>query len=172
LRTLVLMRHATAGMGPAGAADLDRVISERGQREAASAGAWLDTHELGPGAGRSLLVSTAVRARQTADHLGGPRQLDGALYNAAEETLIAAIQGVEGDPNTIVMVAHNPGIHRLAWRLAETAPDETVARDGIVRPEPPSSFAPATMAIFTVTVSWPELEPGRAGLIHVVPPVG
>jgi phosphohistidine phosphatase len=175
MRTLVLMRHATAGMGPAGSDDRDRIISARGHEEADHAGVWLRAHSLGPRSDRLVLASAAVRARETAEHLGGPLSLEPHLYNATEGTLLEAVRYVEADPNTVVLVAHNPGIHRLAWWLGQTAAGSqenatTVARDGASRPEPLSSFAPATMAIFTVSVAWPQLAPGHAELRQVIRP--
>lgn len=172
MRTLVLMRHATAGIGPPGSDDRDRVISSRGHREAEAAAAWLGSHGWGPGPTRTVLASAATRARQTAEYLGGPLVADRHLYNAGTQTLLEAIQWVADDPDTVVLVAHNPGVHRLAWELAEsTAPARaTVVRDGGSRPGPLSSFAPATMAIFTVSAPWPQLGPGQAGLQQVIRP--
>jgi phosphohistidine phosphatase len=137
MRTLVLMRHATAGTGPAGSDDSARMISPHGHREAEQAGVWLRAHSWGPGPERTVLASTAVRARETAEHLGGALQLDRWLYNAGEDTLLEAIRCVDADLDTVVLVAHNPGIHRLAWWLAQNAEatvghagNAAVARDG------------------------------------------
>src|SRR3954447_4209343 len=62
MRRLMLLRHAkTAHDAPSGH-DQDRRLDERGRRDAAAIGTWIGRHPPLPDA---VLVSTAVRARQT-----------------------------------------------------------------------------------------------------------
>ena len=60
-KTLVLLRHATAGW-PGGVDDHDRPLAERGHRQAPGAGEWLLEHGIVP---EAAVVSDALRTRQT-----------------------------------------------------------------------------------------------------------
>src|SRR5256885_16922284 len=60
-RTLVILRHAKAAR-PAGVADVDRPLTDRGHADAAAAGAWLAARGYVPDL---VLCSPAKRTRQT-----------------------------------------------------------------------------------------------------------
>ena len=60
-RTLVILRHAKADR-PAGVADADRPLTQRGHADAAAAGAWLAARGYRP---RLVLCSPSKRTRQT-----------------------------------------------------------------------------------------------------------
>lgn len=120
MKQLVLVRHAKSDWSDPSLADHDRPLNVRGTRNApmmarrfAEAGHGVDV----------ILSSTAVRAHRTAEvfsaELGLDVVLDGALYLApAEELLRAALKtGAE----SVMVVAHHPGITDLARRLSDGA---------------------------------------------------
>jgi phosphohistidine phosphatase len=125
MRRLLLLRHAkTESAAPRGG-DWDRRLAARGQKDAAELGAWLAGR-------RSLLpdlalVSTAVRARETWDIVqqlisaAAPQGLAAHLpdlYGAEPAQLLAIIRSVAtDDPERLMIVGHNPGLHELAIGL-------------------------------------------------------
>ncbi|HXO47768.1 MAG TPA: histidine phosphatase family protein, partial [Mycobacterium sp.] len=83
-RTLVLLRHAKSAY-PDGAADHERPLAPRGQREAGLAGDWLRTHLPTIDA---VLCSTATRTRETLARTGidAPIRYVERLYDATAGT--------------------------------------------------------------------------------------
>jgi phosphohistidine phosphatase len=125
MRRLLLLRHAkTESHAPSGR-DRDRPLAARGRKDAAELGAWLAGQ-------RSLLpdlalISTAVRARETWDIVQQqisdkvPQGLAAHLpdlYGAEPTQLLAIIRSIATeDPERLMIVGHNPGLHELALGL-------------------------------------------------------
>lgn len=114
-----------------------------------------------------VLCSTATRCRETWDGLRramrteAPVDFDDALYNASPEGLLHALAGViEGD--TLLLLAHNPGVSLLAFELARgrEGPDDGMRR----------GFSPATLAIFEIETGWAEVSSTGARLRAVERP--
>lgn len=123
LRHLVLFRHGKAVRPEAAPDDFSRGLTERGRREARSQAAALAALGLVP---EVALVSTALRASQTFDHaapeLPGIRlRPSRALYLAAPEVYRDAALA-EGAASVMV-VAHDPGLHGLACALLAGNPE-------------------------------------------------
>ena len=125
MRRLLLLRHAKTESDAPSGRDRDRPLAARGRKDAAELGAWL--------AGRPsllpdlALVSTAVRARETWDIV---QQLISAaapqgmaanlpdLYGAEPAQLLAIIRSAAtDDPERLMIVGHNPGLHEIALGL-------------------------------------------------------
>ncbi|RLK48893.1 SixA phosphatase family protein [Microbacterium telephonicum] len=117
MRTLVLIRHAKSDWGDPGLADHDRPLNERGTRDAPAMARRLAESGIRPDV---LLSSTAVRARTTAaafgDALGLSPQLREDLYGAPARALLDA--AAETGAETVVVVAHDPGMTVLAEQLS------------------------------------------------------
>src|ERR1700676_4883458 len=62
MRRLMLLRHAKTEHDAPSGQDQDRRLDDRGRQDAAAIGSWIGRHPPLPDA---VLVSTAVRARQT-----------------------------------------------------------------------------------------------------------
>lgn len=127
MRTLLLIRHAKSSWAEPGLADHDRPLNDRGRRDAPAMGARLRDEGLVPGVIRS---STALRARTTAgllaDALGLAADavvLDRGLYGADPETLLDAAAELPGSAAIAALVAHDPGLSELAYRLSDGAVD-------------------------------------------------
>jgi phosphohistidine phosphatase len=122
MRRLLLLRHAKTERDAPSGRDRDRPLAARGRKDATELGAWLAGH-------RSLLpdlalISTAVRARETWDIVR--QQISAApratylpdLYGAEPVQLLAIIRSVAAeDPERLMIVGHNPGLHELAIGL-------------------------------------------------------
>src|SRR4051794_37639527 len=87
-RRLLLVRHANAADAPS---DVDRPLTERGARQAAAIGAWLEQAGLVPD---RVLVSSARRAEETWERAvaaqgTGPRPIvDARIYDNTVEALL------------------------------------------------------------------------------------
>ncbi len=70
-----------------------------------------------------ILSSDAVRARSTAEAvaqtLGYPRDivLDPSLYHATPAAVLEAVNGVDDQAGTVLVVGHNPGLEDVVRRL-------------------------------------------------------
>lgn len=124
MRRLILMRHAKAArLGPTGN-DRDRPLEERGRGDARQMGAYLERMALVPDL---ALVSTAIRTRETWDCLSAdwPKvavEYHDDLYGAEAGELLAAVRAVAvQDPQRLLVLGHNPGLHEFALALTASA---------------------------------------------------
>jgi phosphohistidine phosphatase len=125
MRRLMLLRHAKTEKDAPSGRDRDRRLDHRGRDDAAEIGGWIGRHPPFPGL---ALVSPAVRTQQTWqiawEAMKGvapqPKvELLPELYGADETRLLQAIRAVSAaDPQRLLVVAHNPGMHELALALA------------------------------------------------------
>jgi phosphohistidine phosphatase len=110
---LILWRHARAEDG---VPDLERRLTARGREDARRVGAWL--RDRLPVDGVHVLCSPAVRARQTADALGGRYEVVDALAPGADaDAAIEASGWSRGGEATVIVVGHNPWIGEAVARL-------------------------------------------------------
>jgi len=125
MRRLMLLRHAkTESEAPSGR-DQDRRLDERGQYDAAEIGGWIGRHPPFPD---SVMVSPAARARQTWElasetmkqHMPLPHvETIADLYGADPTQLLQIVRMASAtDPQRLMLVGHNPGMHELALALA------------------------------------------------------
>ncbi|PTQ76018.1 SixA phosphatase family protein [Celeribacter persicus] len=119
-RRLILMRHAKSSWDDPRLDDIDRSLNARGQRNAKAMGTWLRTRGYFPD---QALVSVAARTQQTFDlvtqGLGMQpelRVIDG-LYLASELRILQELKKATGQ--TVLLIAHNPGIGEFAARFAQ-----------------------------------------------------
>jgi phosphohistidine phosphatase len=168
-RQLLLLRHAEAAAVPPGSPaapgsrDFDRPLTPRGHSQAQRAARLLQQAGLQPDL---IMASPAVRARDTAAivaaQLGYPREVDQqpALYQAGAPALLSALQRCEAGAQTVLLVAHNPGLSELAQGLAgaqRLAGAHAARRDG-----PDQRLTLATGALCRLeldTRPWSALQP-------------
>lgn len=123
MRRLMLLRHAKTETDAPSGRDIDRRLDDRGRSDAADIGAWLAREATRPD---QVLVSTAVRARQTWDIV--ETALTGAgmrfvvahlpeLYGAGPSQLLEIIRDADPAAQRLLVIAHNPGLHELALGL-------------------------------------------------------
>jgi phosphohistidine phosphatase len=120
MRRLILLRHAKTEKDAASGKDRDRRLDERGETDAPEIGAWLAANGYLPDI---ALVSTAARTQQTWDYISPymphcrVKYLDD-LYLATTEQLLQIVHSAQrDDPPALMVIAHNPGLHELAWNL-------------------------------------------------------
>ena len=127
MKRLLLLRHAEAV--PSAHDDHARALSARGKIEAAGVGRVIAASGWTPGC---ALVSDARRARETFETLGLQPTLTLALtpvlYNAAPETIIAALATTAPQVACQLAVGHNPGIALAARALAARGATGDLAR--------------------------------------------
>jgi phosphohistidine phosphatase len=117
---LILWRHAEAEVIAPGQDDLQRALTPKGERQARRMAAWLN-HRL-PATTR-VLVSPALRCRQTAEALGREVRIVPTLApDAAISTHIEAV----------LICGHQPTLGRLAAQLlAGVEQDWAVKKGGV-----------------------------------------
>lgn len=113
MKTLVLMRHASAASTRAGERDYDRILSARGDSEARQVAGILKT--LNPL--EFVISSAAPRALRTARLVAEEKQilesqLDARanLYLADADSLRESVLNLSVQFSCVLLVAHNPGI--------------------------------------------------------------
>lgn len=106
---LLLWRHAEAEDHPN---DLARALTAKGRTQASAVAAWLQAH--GP-ADLEILVSPAVRTRQTAEALGRPYVVREQLAPGRRASeLLAVAQWARAGERSVLVVGHQPTIGEAA----------------------------------------------------------
>jgi phosphohistidine phosphatase len=171
MKTLCLLRHGQAGRR-IDLQDFDRPLSATGVEAAGGIAATLRGAGLMPDL---VLCSGAKRARQTwevvdaqlteAEADGLTLELREDLYLASETRLLIALRKLTDAAASVLMIAHNPGLHRLARELAGSGSQaEAVARLG-------RGFPAAGLAVLAFEAAhWADLAPGRARLTGFLDP--
>ncbi|NCT41560.1 MAG: hypothetical protein GW778_07870 [Alphaproteobacteria bacterium] len=154
MKKLLILRHAQALGTAIGGSDKTRKLSPNGTADAKALGVLMAKGGLQPDA---VLCSAATRTRET---LGGVMDaLDAApidyldrLYNADYRVLMDAVQEVPSEAQVVLLVAHNPGVHQLAARLAFDDGSERVDRLS-------TDYAPATLTVLQCDITdWADLK--------------
>lgn len=123
---LILWRHAEAEDG---ADDLARALTPKGERQARAMAKWLDRHLP---AGTRVLVSHALRTRQTAQALGRSWQGVAALAPGANAGSVLAAVGWPQAQGCVLAVGHQPTLGAVAAQLLGTAQGLNLRKGGIL----------------------------------------
>jgi phosphohistidine phosphatase len=158
-RTLLLLRHAKSAYPP-GVDDHERPLAERGIREAKLAGDWLRAHAP---AVDLVLCSSATRARETLERtrIEAPVNYSDELYDAAPGEVIAEINKVGEDVETLLVIGHEPTFSQVALGLAAADGSNKTAAEQIS-----TKFATSAVAVLRTAQSWDELALGGASLVE------
>ena len=159
MKRLILMRHAKTERRAASGDDMDRALTPAGRTAAASIAHALAAAGLIPDV---ALVSPALRTQQTFEALAAVipdvrLQTGPDLYDAPADVLRAAAEGADAD--TVLVVAHNPGVGLLATTLIQACIAAGVEERGALE----QGFPTATAAAF-------EFLHGRAACLGVFRP--
>ena len=134
-KRLTIVRHAKSSWDDPSAADHDRKLNRRGERDAPMMGQRLFDRGARPSL---ILTSTAKRARKTArlvaKQLGYPIEFiqgEAELYLASPDTIVDVVAQQDDGFNDVMLFGHNPGITELANRLTGSRIDN-VPTCGIV----------------------------------------
>ncbi len=162
---LYLMRHAKSEWSGPGTSDYDRPINHRGQKNAKQVGLWMAANNFLP---EKIVSSPANRARQTIElvceqlnHSQVKIDFDEDLYLASLDTLIESVQLYKNDINSLMLVAHNPGLDYLVNELLSKS--KSADSRHIV-------MTTANLAIFEYEDNQFDLEMDKGKLIEFIQP--
>jgi phosphohistidine phosphatase len=165
MRRLILLRHAKSDR-PAGVADRERPLNDRGRRAAPAVGAHLAREGFRPDL---ALVSAAARTRETwaamAAALGDPEtRLHPEIYEAPAHRILAVIQDAPDTAAAVIVIGHNPGLGDLAAELAGEGPRAALSSLSL-------EFPTAAYAVIDFDVArWAEIAPRQGRLERFVRP--
>ena len=171
MRRLMLLRHANTENDAPSGRDQDRRLDNRGRRDAAEIGGWIGRHPPFPDL---VLVSHAVRAHQTweiaweamKEQVPEPQvELTPELYGADVSQLLETIRDAcSADPQRLMVVGHNPGMHELALALGGSG--DPAGRKALIDNLPTSG-----LAIFDFEIDdWSDVAIRRGRLVQFVSP--
>ena len=161
MHQLLLLRHAKSSWDDAKLPDRDRPLSKRGRRAAAVMRKAVFDLGLTPDV---VLVSPSLRTQET---LAALEPWDDtplvetveALYLATAEQLLAVLRGVNETVRSVMLIAHNPGMHELAVSLTGGSHDRLNA-----------GFPTAALAEFGVATQWQQLDAAGTRLVRFLTP--
>ena len=139
MRRLILLRHGKAEAHARTGEDIDRPLAERGVADARLVGQALAQAGYAPDAARISAARRAIQTWQAVSQVFPTAEAEflKSLYNAEPEMLLAEAEAADGE--TVMVVAHNPGMHQLLLQLARRSNQlDQVAR----------GFSTATAAVF------------------------
>lgn len=161
-RRLILIRHAKAD---AGALDLERRLTPRGESDAAAVGRLLARAGVTPD---RAVLSPARRARQTWDAvqaaLAEPVEvvLDQRVYDNDVAALFQVVAEAEVDAGAVLgclaLVGHNPSFAEFALTVDDGQGDQG-ARERLR-----AGYRTSGVAIFELAGGWDSVAPGSATL--------
>ena len=161
MKRLYLLRHAKSDWSDPTLDDFDRPLNKRGRKAAPLMGKLLRKHGLIPDL---VLCSTARRAQQTwdlvAEKLGKsvPVKSLKSLYLAPPSRILTTLEPLPDDVESVILVAHNPGMHHLAHQLAGPGSDRA-ARDLAAK------YPTGALALFELDIaSWRDVRKAKSRL--------
>ena len=168
MKILGLFRHAKSDWHDPRARDFDRPLNDRGRKGAAVMGRHIREHGV---RWDRVIASPAIRCAETIEiaslEAAAPIAInwDRRIYLASGVTLADLLREQEGDPQSILMVGHNPGLEDLIFDLV---PDDgsSPLRDVVEVKFPTASYAVLELAID----SWADLADRCGKLVHLTRP--
>ncbi len=112
MKNILIVRHAKSGYDFA-SNDFHRTLTEEGIEDLAGLRRFMSDKKIEYDC---VLASPATRTRQTAEgiNIAGKQVIfKPALYNAEVNTIVQVIQQTEDQYQSVVLVAHNPGLSEL-----------------------------------------------------------
>jgi phosphohistidine phosphatase len=174
MRQLLLLRHAKSSWDEGSLSDHARPLNTRGRRAADAMAEQMRSLGLAPDV---VLVSSARRTLQTLEALqpleDSPMvEVLDALYLAPWETLRDALRQVPDTARSVLLIAHNPGLHDLALALGGLSPATPPASPlgSSMAERLAHDYPTGALAEFAVAARWSELDGGGARLVRFLCP--
>ncbi|WP_424812066.1 SixA phosphatase family protein [Roseococcus sp. YIM B11640] len=169
MRQLLLLRHAKSSWDEATLSDHARPLNARGRMAAAAMAEQMRELGLVPDI---VLVSSSRRTLQTLEALqpieGGPLiEVMDDLYLAPWPRLMEALREVPETVRSVLLIAHNPGVHELG--LALMGPAGAALGSGPAR-RLAEGYPTGALAEFTVAGPWGQIAEGGARLVRFLAP--
>lgn len=167
MRRLLLFRHSKAERNVAGTPDRERVLIERGRKDAGRIGGYMATHHLNPD---RAVLSPAARCQQTWKFAAKEMKPEPAamsvekLYDATPHAILGVIKDTPASVHTLLVCGHNPAMHELALMLI--ASGDVDARE-LLREKLPTS---GLVIIDFAFDDWVRLHPQSGRLERFVSP--
>jgi phosphohistidine phosphatase len=165
MKTLHLLRHAKSSWKQVGLDDHERPLSKRGRAAASAMAKHMKRAGIEPDI---VLCSTAVRAKETFDHIAKklkPKKVlfKRGIYEEPGRHLWKCVRALSERADTALMIGHNPGLHTFALTLADIDSVEHL---------PPSGGKFPTGALVTLSFDgrWKDLRPRTARVVSFVQP--
>ena len=160
---LHLLRHAKSSWDDPRLDDHSRPLAPRGVKAGRQLATWIGDHGPHP---TLVLCSTATRARETLElvlpALGDPDvSFEDGLYHASAGALLERVRALEGEPDDVMVVGHNPGLQDVALLLSVRSPD----RERIATKLPTGA-----LVTLETTTPWALVAPGSARIVELVLP--
>lgn len=168
MKRLILLRHAKSGWDDTVARDFDRPLNAKGRRAARAMGSHLRSGGLHPD---RVTASPAARVTETLEEFatGLGETLapawDTRAYLASAETLLDIVRETPDSAETLLLVAHNPGLEELVLLLVPETGGQA-ARLEVEEKYPTASIAEITFA----ADHWADVKPGEGTLARFVRP--
>lgn len=164
MRLLGLLRHAKSDWEDLSLRDFDRGLNARGRRGAALMGQHIRDHGV---KWDKLVASPAERVKLTlqAGGFDRPIEWEREAYLADADTLMTLLRKTEGDPRTLLMAGHNPGLQELIFLLV--GPDQ----ENDLFAAAAKKYPTATFAVLELAIDdWADIAPGCGRLVHFARP--
>lgn len=162
MKTLAIFRHAKSDWNDARLRDFDRPLNRRGRKGAEKMGAYI--REQGLRFDR-VLASPAVRVTQTIEISGQaaggtpPVTWDRRLYLASSDVLQDVLREQDGNPASIILVGHNPGLEDL---ILDLVPDDGASP---MRDVVEEKFPTAALALLQLKIgNWSDISDNCASI--------
>ena len=162
MKRLCIMRHAKSDWSNPALADAERTLNARGVKSADFLAGFIVDRGWTPD---HALCSTAIRARSTikplTERLGDKCKIDyrDDLYMAMPNDLLRFIRDLDDGNETVLIVAHNPGLEMLAVDLAN---DESAA----FAAQMADHFPTGALAVFAFDVAnWSDVKSGCGSVL-------
>lgn len=123
---LILWRHADAHPGEI---DLERALTGKGRRQAASMAAWLEKHL--PDSTK-VLASPSLRTVETVNALGRKFRIVPELAPGAQAVSLLGAAGWPDSRQSVVIVGHQPALGQVVSLLLFGVEQEVSMRKGSV----------------------------------------
>jgi phosphohistidine phosphatase len=159
MRQLLLLRHAKSSWDDPAQNDHARPLNASGRTAAAAIRTAMRQLGLVPDV---VLVSSARRTLQTLEALAPWDETPiiepmNGLYLATAPQLLQTIRGVSPTVRSLLVVAHNPGLHDLALSLVGA---HAMSSNGNMLRKLAAGFPAGSLAEFTIARSWRDLGDG------------
>jgi phosphohistidine phosphatase len=164
LKLLGLLRHAKSDWDDLGLRDFDRGLNDRGRKGAALMGTHIRDHGV---RWEQVVASPAVRVKRTleAARIDTDVVWEDKVYLASSATLIDVLGKVAGNPRSVLLSGHNPGLQDLIFDLIPPE-EENALFDAAAEKLPTATYAVLELAID----DWADIAPNCAKLVHLARP--
>lgn len=169
MKQVMVMRHGHAEWGGAhvgasGGGDHARHLSDKGRDDAKALGHFMAAEGLVPDL---IYCSSSQRTCETLDSIlpalnQEPQVfIEKGLYNADERALLGFTVAALPEADSLLLLAHNPGVHGFVMGLL------SAVADGVEAHALSEGYPPGTLSVFSFDVdSWALVAPHTGLLTH------